>query len=660
MISSPSPTKVTLVDMPWGLSSRPNAALGLLKPILESAGSSVRVLHANLMFADFLGFSRYDTIAQGVGWQFLGEWLFSKEAFPEAFPGDSIEEIAKSGRNFHDVVQLFADEGGAAFVAELRDERAASYCRAVAERALPADVVGFTCSISQLLPALAAARALRRLSPDVKILLGGSQVESEMGDEVLRIAPWVDAVYKGEGEVGLAATVDWLVGRAETPPEEFVSYRRADGTIACATGVALLRDMTAAPRPDYRPYFEQAERYRSRSRNRLIVHGISFTSSRGCWWGQKQHCTFCGLNGEGMIFRERPAAEVAEEIAALANEYKMVRLFATDNILPHGYLKSLLPTLASLDLDLELFYETKSNLKREHMQLLRSAGVRAIQPGIESLNDHVLTLMRKGVTGIQNVFLLKLAMESGVEPRWNLIYGFPGETDEDYAQQCAWIAHMHHLIPPMSVVRFALQRFSPFHTESEALGVTNKRAKRAYRSLFPDGTDLNKVAFYFDFDYIGDRPLSPATIAEYHRGVRVWTKRWAADGPPPALTYSLGGDFAEVRDTRARGRESVAHLSGAELGVFLACDEPVAIAQLERRFGGAATVAEVLASLEAVGWIIRDAKQALSLAVRQSRGGGVEMARTVSQRLRKEAEPEAANAVQSRGPSAPIADGVAR
>ena len=74
---------------------------------------------------------------------------------------------------------------------------------------------------------------------------------------------------------------------------------------------------------------------------------------------------------------------------------------------------------------MELFYEVKANLKKAQVRLLRDAGVRVIQPGIESFSSNVLARMRKGVKGLQNIQLLKWCKEFGITPHWNLLWGFP-------------------------------------------------------------------------------------------------------------------------------------------------------------------------------------------------------------------------------------------
>jgi hypothetical protein len=58
-----------------------------------------------------------------------------------------------------------------------------------------------------------------------------------------------------------------------------------------------------------------------------------------------------------------------------------------------------------------LFYEVKANLSHQQLELLARAGVRWVQPGIESLHTEVLRLMDKGVAGWQNIQLLKWTAE---------------------------------------------------------------------------------------------------------------------------------------------------------------------------------------------------------------------------------------------------------
>src|SRR3954451_17228322 len=114
-----------------------------------------------------------------------------------------------------------------------------------------------------------------------------------------------------------------------------------------------------------------------------------------------------------MAFRGKSPNYVLEELGRAAKRYGIRRFSAVDNILEMSYLKTFLPKLIEEGAGYDLFYEIKANLTPEQIKLLSEAGVRSVQPGIESLNSHVLDLMSKGITGIRNVNTL----------RWMRYYG---------------------------------------------------------------------------------------------------------------------------------------------------------------------------------------------------------------------------------------------
>jgi ribosomal peptide maturation radical SAM protein 1 len=627
--------QIALVDVPWDTTARPNPALSLLKALLERDGLSTRTYFTNIWLADCMSFSQYESIAAGDVHGFFAEWLFAEVAFPGQLseptvkPGEGYEQIlhttplfyhrAADGYDTKEALEsVFGTPEIVPEIVKLRDEYIPKFCRHVCDQVSGHPVVAFSCTLNQLVPALAVARLIKERNPTTKIVLGGVQVEGEMGDEILRIAPWIDAVYKGEAEVAVCGVMRWLLGEDVPLAEEYLSYRDARGALHLATSVALVRDMSCLATPDFSPYFEQAAPYRTRKKNKLRFDGLPLISSRGCWYGEKKHCTFCGLNAEGMVYRERSAEVVLAEVRELSNRYRVRRYFATDNIVPNRYFKTLFPQLAEADLDLEFFYETKANLKREQVAILKRAGVEWIQPGIESFSDHVLEIMRKGVTGLQNVYLLKLCREYEVLPRWNFIWGFPGEVGADYDQQTRWIRAVFHLDPPLSVGRFGLQRFSPFHFDSQRLGVKRKWASKGYSLLFPkSGVDLEKLAFYYDFEYADELTASAVSMADFALAVKVWRKRWSQE-PKPVLEYFHGSDYLEVFDGRLAHAPRTLILTGVEMDVLLALDAPTGRRALASALSHRSNeeVDEALAHLERETLLIRDERAFLALPVR--------------------------------------------
>ena len=123
----------------------------------------------------------------------------------------------------------------------------------------------------------------------------------------------------------------------------------------------------------------------------------------GCWWGEKHHCTFCGLNAQSMKFRAKSSEQVAREMAYLSSRYDTTRFRLVDNIIDMKYVESLFGAFAEDRRDLDVFIETKSNLQKHQIRLLATGGVKCMQPGLESLSQPQLRAMDKGVTPMQNL-----------------------------------------------------------------------------------------------------------------------------------------------------------------------------------------------------------------------------------------------------------------
>ena len=72
----------------------------------------------------------------------------------------------------------------------------------------------------------------------------------------------------------------------------------------------------------------------------------------------------------------------------------------SDNVLSRNMIRSLLPKMAEDDVPYRILGEVRTNLSSEEMRMLAKAGFYCVQPGIESLNDHLLELMGKGSSAI--------------------------------------------------------------------------------------------------------------------------------------------------------------------------------------------------------------------------------------------------------------------
>jgi ribosomal peptide maturation radical SAM protein 1 len=407
-------------------------------------------------------------------------------------------------------------------------------------------VVGFTSTFQQNVASLALARRLKERYPALTVVFGGANMEDEMGPEYVRAFPFLDYAVVGEGDVVFPALLRRLAA-GEDPAGLPGLVARRGGAVVGGGQAAPVRDLDRLPTPDYDEYFDRLGRL-DLHRHPHYSAMLPFESSRGCWWGEKHHCTFCGLNGLGMAYRAKTPGRVLTELSELARRYRVSFFEATDNILDQKYVQALFGPIREAKADYQFFYEIKANLRREQLRELHRGGVRVVQPGIESLSTHVLRLMRKGCTMLQNVRLLKWCRYYKIRVGWNLIWGFPGETEEDYRRAFGVLRLLTHLEPPGGCGRIWLERFSPYFTCREEFAVRDVRPEGSYAHVYPPHVALAKVAYFFDYAMGGTLP--PDAHEATRELTEDWKRRWHSDRPD-TLRFRRTLDALFVDDNRA-------------------------------------------------------------------------------------------------------------
>jgi ribosomal peptide maturation radical SAM protein 1 len=616
---SNSARDVLLVSMPFAHPFSPSIGLSLLRPQIERIGLSCEILYLNLVLANRLGkdcYSRFAIDQRGSFRDFVGEWVFSGTVFdrPASSERPYIDDILIGRQAWsHKASARRMTKAGIAEV--LRVKRLLpGFLDECLERVLAASprVIGFTSVFQQHVASLALARLIKARRPEVLIVFGGANCEGVMGAETLRQFPFVDAVVSGEGDLVFPDLVRRFIDGAawsDVPGVLTQSTVKRAFMFGRFPNAPVVTDLDALPHPDFSDFFKQyvTTRFLGRWKPNIYVE-----TSRGCWWGERMHCTFCGLNGATMTFRSKSPERAYSELETLSATYPGCRMQVVDNILDLKYFDTLLPALAAGPLDLDLFYETKANLKKDQIRTLRAAGVTAIQPGVESLSTQVLKVMKKGISGLLNLQLLKWCKEIGVEPRWNFIFGFPGESPAEYARIADLVPLLVHLPPPGGIAPIRLDRFSPNFTHAEEYGFTNVRPLAPYRFVYdvPDHA-LQNLAYYFAHDY-----AQPMDLSSYVAGVEAQLKTWRRVAGSYELLAIDDGDVLTLVDTRPRATPVVV-LTGLDRSIYLACDAVTDLERLERALPPAsrAAIADRLASMVARRIVLEDAGQYLALAV---------------------------------------------
>ena len=553
---------VLLVHAPMGALDRPALGLGLLATEAARRGRRCDTRYLTFLFADLVGVDDYHWLVGGPPYEALvGEWLFAEALFGQRADVDAgYAEL---------LVHRFGLDGDDLTRLE-RARRCATHFVETCRTLVPwsgYDVVGFTSTFQQNVASLALARVVKHDHPDVSIVFGGANWEGDMGAALLDRFPFVDAACQGEADDSFPALLEHLDRTDRSEPVGAVPgviHRLAGAPIAGPP--ALVHDLDRLPIPDFTPFFTALAESPSGLGvpPRLLVE-----TARGCWWGARSHCTFCGLNGSSMAFRSKSPERVLHELRTLYERHAVPIVSVVDNIFDMRYSRTVLPELARDGPQLDLFWEVKANLSQQQVRQLAEAGVRHVQPGIESMSDHVLDLMRKGTTMMRNVQLLKWGAEHGVRIDWNLLFGVPGETAADYAGMARLFDLIPHLDPPGAVGPVRLDRFSPYHADPAAHGMTAVRAMAPYRFIYDVPADeLDRIAYYFDFEFADRRdPLTYVTPAlhavERWRAVHGGGGLWAIERE--------GGELAVVDERPGRRRRSSV-LTGWKAVAFRAID----------------------------------------------------------------------------------------
>jgi ribosomal peptide maturation radical SAM protein 1 len=507
---------VLLVVPPFSGVDRPSLALHLLQACAREAGFAVDVFYANLYLANRLGHRLYETISYAPTFWLLGERFFAGAAYKKpALTRDSLAKL----RNRKDVEfeidsDLLLDFAGQA--SAFADKIAAR----IAEARYP--IVGFSTTFEQTAASIALINRVKAIDAGVITIIGGANCEGPMAQGVLSLSSDIDYVFSGESEASFRLFLEnWQANK--------LSSQRI---IEAEAGVPLEQ----LPLPDYQEFYSQLHTFLPAVAEAGDLW-LPYESSRGCWWGAKHHCTFCGLNAQTMAHRTKPGGKVLEDLCALLARHPSRKVSMVDNIMPHEYFKTFLPHVKEALGDIHIFYEEKANLSLEQVLLLKEAGVHVIQPGIESLSSRVLKLIDKGVTARKNIELLRFARAADLSLNWNYLIGFPGDLAENYWEVVNLIPALVHLTPPSGLSGLSIDRFSPYFERPSDFGVREIRPMASYVDVLPESADVFAVAYHFHAEYDSESRRDTAVQDALRTAIGAWRALWSQDeAAPPALS----------------------------------------------------------------------------------------------------------------------------
>ncbi|MFQ6058640.1 MAG: B12-binding domain-containing radical SAM protein [Anaerolineae bacterium] len=282
------------------------------------------------------------------------------------------------------------------------------------------DLVGASAMTPFFPDAYRVTRIAKRVNPHIVTVLGGPHV-TFTPEETLQQCPEVDLIVRGEGEETLVRLVEALERGDDLAGVPGIAFRR-HGDIEL-TPPAPPVDLNALPLPAY--HLLPTERYHFEFLGRFAT----VLASRGCPY----NCTFCAEWRFWGKWRPRAPRLVLDEIELLHQEYGRESIwFGDDCFNVNGdHMRAIAEGILERGLDVNWFYQGRADFLvryRDLLPLMRRAGNRMVQIGIEASTDEERDGFRKHLTTGQIRQAVELLRQNDIVCQGLIIVGTPTDS----------------------------------------------------------------------------------------------------------------------------------------------------------------------------------------------------------------------------------------
>jgi ribosomal peptide maturation radical SAM protein 1 len=604
---------------------QPMLAASQLKACLVHAGFSTDVAYFNIEFQERLGViaSILNDVSDCSESGRLGDYLFAHVLFDktdsELSSYADFFEASAIGSGLLKLLSYWSPAPDLKLALECMIHQVRLWLPRAVQRLVAANPRYLAASTSfQTLPStMLLLREFKKARPDVPTIVGGWNCAGPAAERILALFPQVDHVCDGEGDLALPELLRALRD-GETPTIPGFLGRSSGPGQAGPAKILSGQQMDETPFPDHSDFFRTLDAHPGVKRTLGI--SLPMQNSRGCLWGQKHHCVFCGIRDLELTYREKSQDRSIAEIRWLLDTYgdRAVGITFSDNTTSPKQLRRFMPALSEAIPDLPpVWSEAQANLRREDIVLLRRANIREITVGIESLDSEALALMNKGSKPSINLQTLKWGDEHGVFIAWYWLVGFMGEGDSG-ARVADVIKQIVHLRPPQNgkVTPISIPRFSPYFERPVEYGIDDLNAHSVYQLIYPFAQDdLNSIAYY------KVSPTQSAAAQEIYASSKQLGEYWVQHhGTSHLLSFrTVKRDY--VLDTRPGRRRLLSRLRGVDRDLYRLCDAAKARAALVSALADRYSEEQVGAALEklvARGLLLQTGNKYLALAVNHS------------------------------------------
>ena len=271
---------------------------------------------------------------------------------------------------------------------------------------------------------------IKAVCPDVTVVAGGTAF-SLYAEAMMRRVPAIDLGVWGEAEHRFPALLSSLRDPAAVPG---IYYRR--GAEICYSGPPPQLDFVSLRRPrrDLVPH----EPYLASS---FVSVGVQ--AKRGCAL-RCVHCSDTFLLGHSV--RQRPAADVVDEIEELVHTYGVRQFFFCDQIfnIPVRHAIAICQEIVRRDLDVQWsawFNEHRKTLPDELIVWLKRAGCGLLSFSPDHVDDRMLKNLDKNFRYEDMLYTVEVAKRHDMDVEYSFFLNSPGEDARSLLKIVQFLAH---------------------------------------------------------------------------------------------------------------------------------------------------------------------------------------------------------------------------
>ncbi len=388
------------------------------------------------------------------------------------------------------------------------------------------EFVGFSIPFpGNLFSALRCAQLLKSDFPEIKIIIGGGYVNTELRSiSDPGIFDYIDYLMFDDGELPLLRLIQGgemirTIFRNKAGNLERINLDSTENIAFSETGTPNYSGLTSTGYINLIELTNPMHALWSNGRwNKMML-------AHGCYWGK---CAFCDCSLDYIKrYETTPIGMIVDRMETIMHQTGQSGFHFTDEAAPPALLRKLSEEIIRRKLTVSYWTNIRfeKSFTPELCYLLAQSGCIAVSGGLEVASPRILKLINKGITIETARESMKNLTEAGIMTHAYLMYGFPTETEKETIESLGVVRDLFEngYIQSAFWHRYAMTIHSPSGQHPESVGAESLQHQ-------PYSFANNEIPFTtpheIDLDFYG-RGLNLATYNYMQgAGTDVDVKKW--------------------------------------------------------------------------------------------------------------------------------------